>query len=145
MANVQTLQIILEQAERERDAALVAVQQAQARLQAAQAQASDLAQYQGEYQARWQTQFRAGSGIETVHAYQGFGNRLTDAIDKQGQLTGVLEARLHAARAALAERETRVASMRKLIERRVHEAQLRVNKLEQKASDEFGQRMGRRS
>lgn len=142
-ANVQTLQLVLAQAERERDAALLALQQATARAQSARAQATSLNQYQGEYQARWQASFRSSTGIETLQAYQGFGARLTDAIDQQGQLAGVLEIRLEAARAALAEKETRAASVRKLIERRLAEAKVQTQRQEQKATDEFAQRAHR--
>ncbi len=143
-ANVQTLQLVLAQAERERDAALLTLQQATARAQAARAQATSLSQYQDEYQTRWQSTFRSGgTGIETLQAYQGFGARLTDAIDQQGQLAGVLEARLQAARAALAEKETRAASVRKLIERRLAEVQAQLQRQEQKATDEFAQRAHR--
>lgn len=145
MASHDALRLVLEQAERERDAALALYQQAQQRAAQARAQAQDLLHYRGDYDARWQQQFReGGAGIETLATYQGFGTRLGEAIAQQGQLAQTLEARVEAARQALAARETRVASVRKLIERRQAEQLLQQTRLEQKASDEFAQRASAR-
>jgi len=140
-SNLDTLRLVLEQAERERDQAQAQLLQAQARAQQARTQAQDLHSYQNEYDARWQRQFQqGGTGIETLNQYRSFGDRLGDAIQQQGQVAAVLEARVGVARQLLAEKETRVASVRKLIERRLAEAQALAAKQEQKASDEFGQR-----
>jgi len=141
MSKLDTLQLVLEQAERERDQAQAQLQQALARAQQARTQAQDLHSYQNEYDARWQRQFQqGGTGIETLTQYRSFGDRLGDAILQQGQVATVLEGRVAAAREVLQEKETRVASVRKLIDRRLAEAQALAAKQEQKASDEFGQR-----
>jgi flagellar FliJ protein len=143
MAQLDTLRLVLEQAERERDHAQAQLLQAQARANQARTQAQDLHSYQNEYDARWQRQFQqGGTGIETLTQYRSFGDRLGDAILQQGQVATVLEGRVAAARQVLQDKETRVASVRKLIERRLAEAQALANKQEQKANDEFGQRAG---
>jgi flagellar FliJ protein len=146
MAGLDTLRLVLEQAERERDQAQALMLQAQARAQQARAQAQDLHRYQTEYDARWQQQFQqASTGIETLQNYRRFGDRLGDAIAQQGQLASALEGRLAMARQALQEKETRVAAVRKLIERRQAEALQRAARQEQKSNDEFGQRRPRPS
>ncbi|MCZ8234539.1 MAG: flagellar export protein FliJ [Inhella sp.] len=141
MANLDTLQLVLRQAERERDQAQALMLQAQARANQARAQAQDLHRYQGEYDARWHQQFQhSNTGIETLQNYRRFGDRLGEAIAQQGQLATVLEGRLDLARQALQDKEMRVAAIRKLIERRWAEAQRLAARQEQKANDEFGQR-----
>jgi flagellar protein FliJ len=132
------LKLVLEQAEAARDEALVAFQQAQARATQARAQCQDLGQYQQQYDARWLAQFRqGGAAVQIVQAHQQFGLRLTDAIGQQTQAAAMAETRAEAARQLLQERELRVASVRKLMERRQAEQQLKDQRREQKASDEF--------
>lgn len=140
MAEIATLQLLLEQAEGARDQALLAFQQAQARAAQARAQVRDLGDYQAHYDQRWLTQFREGAAVQIVQAHQQFGLRLTDAIGQQAHMATMLEGRAEVARQLLQERELRVASVRKLIERRQSELLLRQHKAEQKASDEFGAR-----
>lgn len=139
MAESRTLTLLLEQAEQARDQALLAFRQAEQRVRQAQAQHRSLGQYQSEFDARWMAQFRAqGTAIAVVQAHQQFGNRLVDAIGQQAQVTGVMESRLRVARQQLQERELKVASVRKLIERRQAEQLERQRRAEQKAQDEFG-------
>lgn len=144
MAGLDTLTLLLEQAERARDEALAAATEAQTRLARAQAQADDLLSYQGEYHLRWQGQARAGLGIETLQCYQSYAGRLREAIGQQGQLLQLLEARWQTSRAELQERELRVASLRKLIERRQAEALQQAHRQEQKLNDEWAARSARR-
>ncbi len=141
MAEIKTLQLLLEQAEAARDAALQALQQAQARAAQAHAQARSLGDYQQQYDQRWQQQFSDEGGSATLLMLQRqFGQRLSDAIGQQGAQAQLLDARVNAARLQLQERELRVASVRKLIERRQAELLVRELKAEQKRSDEFAAR-----
>lgn len=141
MAELKTLQLLLEQAEAARDAALQALQQAQARAAQAHAQARSLGDYQQQYDQRWQQQFSSeGGSAQILQLQRQFGQRLSDAIGQQGAQAQLLDARVNAARLQLQERELRVASVRKLVERRQAEAQLREHKAEQKRSDEFAAR-----
>lgn len=139
--SLNPLLALLAQAEKERDDALANVQRASAAHQAAQGQADQLVNYRGEYESRFQNQFSAGgSSIAILQCYQGFGNRLGDAITQQNHVANRAELQVEKARAFLREQEMRVASVRKLIERRVQELRLASDRREQKQSDEFAAR-----
>ena len=131
---------LLEQAERERDEAQRRRLQAQAQAGAAQDQAEQLLAYRRDYEQRWGARFGAAGQMELVHCYQGFVGRLTQAVEHQARVAhhaaGQSERALH----ALQQQELRVASVRKLIERRVQEQQRRGQRLEQRQADEFASR-----
>ena len=135
-----SLTTLLEQAEAERDAAQTVLRKCEASAAAAATQAEQLEAYRGQYQQRWQTQFRQAGAIELLQCYQGFGQRLDQAVQQQNQITAQAQARMQNARAALIAREQRVAAVRKLIERRQAE-QLRVaERRDQRATDEAAAR-----
>jgi flagellar protein FliJ len=142
---MQTLQTLLEHAEAERNGALAAFNQARARRDAAREQASQLAAYQGDYQQRWQAQFQhGGAPLAILRCYQQFNERLDVAIAQQAHSLDVCEAALVRANDTLAAHELRVASVRKLLERRVAEQRRDGERREQKASDEWAQRIVQR-
>lgn len=146
MSELRTLQLLLEQAEQARDAALMALQQAEARAAQAHAQARELGSYRQQYDQRWLAQFQnEGAGVQILQAQQQFGQRLSDAIAQQGSTAALLDARVANARQQLQERELRVASVRKLIERRQAELLSKQLRAEQKISDEFAARRHRSS
>jgi flagellar FliJ protein len=140
MPPLQPLQILLEQAAAERDQALAAHQRARAAAQAAEAQAEQLRQYRGEYVQRFGGRFSRAGAVELLQCYQGFMARLDDAVAQQAQAMRQSVARAEAAQAALLTAELRVASVGKLIERRVAEAGLAQERRDQKATDEFASR-----
>jgi flagellar FliJ protein len=78
--------------------------------------------------------------MELVNCYRGFMERLTQAVDQQRVVAEQAAAELDHARLALRDGEMRVASVRKLIERRVAEAHTAAQRREQKTSDEFASR-----
>ncbi len=135
MSELQPLHTLLEQAGAERDRALAAHQRSLLAAQAAQAQSAQLAGYRRDYVSRFGGQFGRAGAIELLQCYQGFMARLDDAVAQQAQAARQCEAR-----AALLDAELRVASVRKLIERRVAEAGVARERREQKASDEFASR-----
>lgn len=140
MSSSQSLTTLLDHAEAERDAALNALRNAEAGAAAAQAQLEQLQDYRTQYQQRWSAQFRQSGTIEVLQCYQGFGQRLEQAITQQSQIAAQAESRLQQARTLLLEREQRVAAVRKLIERRQQE-QLRIaGRREQRSTDEAAQR-----
>jgi len=142
---METLQTLLEHAEAERNSALAAFNQARARRDAARDQAVQLAAYRGDYQQRWQAQFQQGGAAPTVlRCYQQFSERLDVAIAQQAHSVEVCDAALVRANDTLAAHELRVASVRKLIERRVAEQRRDSERREQKASDEWAQRVVQR-
>jgi flagellar FliJ protein len=137
---MQSLSILLEREEQERDAALAALHAARSHADAARAQAEQLVEYRAEYQRRWTEQFARAGAIEIVHCYQGFTQRLEQAIVQQDRLAQHAKAQAERAQATLAACELRVASVRKLIERRLHEQQRVAARREQKITDEAAQR-----
>ena len=141
MNPLQPLMALLAQTERERDDAWAEAQRALQAQQGAAAQADQLLTYRREYEQRWNTQFRTGGRIELVHCYRGFMDRLTQAVEQQQQIAAHAATQAERARATLAEQEMRVASVRKLIERRSQELRLSADRIEQKQTDEFGSRM----
>ncbi|CAN5172724.1 N/A [soil metagenome] len=141
MNDLQPLKTLLEQAERERDAALAEHQRVLAASRAAQAQSEELLTYRREYEKRWTEQFKTEGKMELVRCYHEFMNRLTSAVE--GQARAVQQAAAHADRAgnALRQQEIRCASVRKLIERRVHGLRADEERRDQKQSDEFASRL----
>jgi flagellar protein FliJ len=141
---MDALTTLLEQAEAERNRALAAFNQQRARCDAARAQAVQLENYRSDYQQRWQTQFARGAAFEIVRCYRGFADRLDTAIAQQGE--SVVQAQAAQARAGdtLTAHELRVASVRKLIERRQEAERQRAERHERKADDETAMRMAAR-
>lgn len=138
--DLQPLMALLEQTEQERDAALSQQQRALADHQAAVAQAEQLMQYRREYEQRWGERFATAGHIELVHSYHGFMGRLTMAVEHQARVVTAASAMLDRTGAALVEHEMRVASVRKLIERRVQEMQRLSERREQGQLDELAAR-----
>jgi flagellar FliJ protein len=138
---MDTLRTLLEQAESERNRALAAFNQARARCDAAREQATQLDAYRNDYRQRWSAQFARGAALEIVRCYQGFADRLETAIAQQHH--AVVQAQAAQARAGdtLSAHELRVASVRKLIERRVQAQRQMAEQREQKADDEHSMRV----
>ena len=137
----QALQMLLEQAELERDTALARLLQADDAARQARAQSEQLHAYREDYRRRAPALNGKSAHIELVRCHQGFMQRLDQAITQQrAQLEG-LEQQAAALRAALLEREVRVAAVRKLIERRGQEQQRRSNRIEQRQNDEAAMRV----
>ena len=140
MTSIQPLLILMGQSEIERDAAQADLQRLLAAQQAAVTQAEQLLTYRRDYEQRWGTQFQNSGAMELVHCYRGFMERLTQAVEQQQRVAGHAAGQVDAARVALLTTERRVATVRKLIERRVHEERTANNRQEQKTSDEFASR-----
>jgi flagellar FliJ protein len=140
--SLQTLGVLLEHAETERDEALRDMQDAKARADQAQAQADQLDQYRRDYQQRWNSQFARQGTMDIVMCYQSFGTRLDQAIAHQAQVVSHANSRITIARELLTQRELRVLSVRKLMERRRHEALSRLARQDQKSTDEQASRAG---
>lgn len=138
--SLDPLMALLAQSERERDDARADVQRCQTAHQSAQDQAEQLVVYRGEYEARFREQFSRKSSIDILQCYQGFSARLGQAIEQQQQVAQHAAGRLERSRELLREHEMRVASVRKLLERRVLELRQMADRREQKQTDEFAAR-----
>lgn len=135
-----TLSLLLDRAEGERDAAAQALHAASAQAQAARAQHGELAGYRQDYRQRWTESFAQATTMDIVGCYQSFGQRLNQAVDTQGHVASHADQRQVRAREALRQAELRVAALRQLIARRQAEAAKVDQRREQRATDEFAAR-----
>lgn len=140
MNTLEPLLALLSQTERERDAALAESQRCAQAHGAAQSQADQLVAYRRDYEQRYAEKFKQEGGMELLHVYRSFMDRLNVAVDQQQRVAQHTHLKAEQARAALIEQEVRVASVRKLIERRQHEMRLAADRRDQKQTDEFAAR-----
>ncbi|KQW51861.1 MULTISPECIES: flagellar export protein FliJ [unclassified Roseateles] len=135
-----TLGLLLERAESERDTAAQVLHAACSQAQAARAQHGELSGYRQDYQQRWTDSFTQSATMDIVGCYQSFGQRLNQAVDTQGRVAQHADQRQDRAREALRLAELRVAALRQLIARRQAEAAKLDQRREQRANDEFAAR-----
>ena len=140
MSGIQSLLMVLESAQKERDAALSALEAARQTHASARQQAQSLHDWRQDYQRRWQTQFQQSGGVEIVRCYQDFMHRLGDAVTEQDRRVDNADQQVSRARALLIERERRVAAVSQLIDRRQAELMHKQARQEQKATDEMAAR-----
>jgi flagellar FliJ protein len=136
----ETLQLLLEKERRKRDEAQAVVRAACANVEAQKAQGDSLAQYRGEYCAKWSAKFQQGSSMEILRAYHGFMARLDQAITQQQAVVAHAQRGVDAARERLVEREIRLAVVERLIERRREQMARIQDRREQKNLDEMAVR-----
>lgn len=139
-SSLQPLMALLAQTERERDDAAANAERAAQAQRAAAAQAEQLVQYRREYETRWNAQFRVQGQIELVNVYQNFTGKLSNAVDQQQRVAEQAVVHVERLRAVVMQHELRVASVRKLIERRLAELRVSADRAEQKQTDEFAAR-----
>jgi len=140
MKELQPLMALLSHAEGERDEALAHRQRMREALEAARTQAGQLVAYRRDYEQRWAERFAQAGQVQLLHSYHGFVTRLTQAIEHQERVVAQAERQLERAGEALQEQELRVASVLKLIERRVAEIEKTSAQREQRALDELASR-----
>ena len=140
MTDLQPLAVLLERNERQRDVAMAEHQRTVTAGQAAAAQAEQLRVYRGEYEQRWQAHFARDGAIELLRCYQGFMERLTQAVEHQARVEVHAALQIERAQLALREADMRCASVRLLIERRTRERRLADERRDQKLTDEFAAR-----
>jgi len=136
-----TLNLLLEREQRHCDQAQAALQRADATARQAHEQRTQLVGYRHDYEARWSAQFRRGGTIDILQCYRSFMQRLDQAVAMQAHQAELAERQLAHARQQLLECERRVASVRKLLERRAAELAQAGRQREQKLIDEQAQRM----
>ena len=138
--DIQTLQILLEREEAERETAEIGMRQAERHLSRVDQQMVQFEKYRSDYIARWQDEFGHHGGIEILRCYRSYMGRLDDAISQLTAQQTHAQASLRRARSLLLEAETRVAGIRKLMERRVESHERGERRREQKHTDEMAQR-----
>lgn len=140
MQSLVTLSALLEIQRGERDQALLGTREVESLALQASMQVEQLDNYRAEYVQRWSGRFRVQGNIELVRCYQGFMQRLEQAITQQRLAAEHAQQRLRVARDLLRQAELRVGSVEKLIERRQSDHKRRAARHEQSQSDEAAQR-----
>lgn len=135
-ASLQALQSVLDHAIAERDEVTAHMYLSLENMRRIGSQMEQLQIYREQYRQRWTAQFRQAAAIEVVQSYQAFVTRLDHAIEQLRLQLEQAQTQSQQARELLVARETRVASVRKLIERRLMEQGRTVAAREQKHSDE---------
>lgn len=135
-----SLQMLLERELSERDAAALALRQAQEQSARLDHQATMFDQHRETYVARWQAEFQRSGGVEIVQCYRDFKVRLDQAIGQIGLQRQHAAAMAERCRDRLVKAQTRVAAIEALIERRRQTAEQAERRREQKQTDEMAQR-----
>lgn len=138
---LESLQLLMQREQQFCDEAQAALRHADDAARHARDQHRQLLSYRGEYEARWSAQFHQGGTMDILHCYRSFMQRLDQAVAMQARQAEQAQARQAQARQALLACERRVASVRKLIERRGAELAQAGRRREQKHTDEQAQRM----
>lgn len=134
------LMTLFGQAERERDESLANVQRAVLAEQAAQDQCDQLLAYRLDYETRFRERFSKQNTIDVYQSYQAFMARLTQAVDQQKQVVLHAARRVEIARDLARQQELRVASVGKMLDRRLAELRQLADRRDQKQTDEFAAR-----
>ena len=138
--DLQSVRLLLAQAEAQRDEALAEQMKLDAARRASAVQAEQLVAYRREYEQRWSAEFCREGKIELVRCYQGFIVRLTQAVEQQQRIAVNAAAQAERAAAIVRGHDVRAAALKKLVERRVQEGRRVAAGLEQKQSDEHAAR-----
>ena len=136
MSVLSALVVAVEIASRKRDEARHVLQEALAVQQAAQAQLNQLQDYARETEQRWGMQADTQVQPEVMYHHYQFMDRLGHAAGVQNGVVGDHAHRVEAARRALLEAELRLASLRKVMEKRRHDLELAEMRRDQKQTDE---------
>ena len=138
---MSALDTLLQHVEGERDQAQAALRRAEEQARRVRTQTEQLQQYRADYQARWTGEFSRQGTMEIVQCYQSFMQRLDEALLQQTQQADAADAMALRLRQALLAAETRVASVRKLMERRQAEQRLAHDRRDQRQTDETAQQI----
>lgn len=143
MSSLNALQVAVEVASRKRDEARQALQDLLRIQQAGRAQLEQLAGYANDTRHRWGLRADAIVQPEVMFHHYQFLDRLEHAIGLQTGVVGDQAQRAELAQRALLDAELRLASLKKVVERRQQELALAQRRKEQKETDErAGQRFG---
>ena len=134
--DLQPLRFLIAQAERQRDEALGELMKAERVRRAAAAKAEDLVSYRRDYEQRWSAQFCREGQIELVRCYQGFMERLSQAVDQQAHAAAQAVLQVERATALVRGHEMRAAGLLKLMARRQRAGRIDAERGEQRQSDD---------
>lgn len=140
MDRIKILGTLLEREQQRRDEAAQECLALERQTRAAEGQVQTLQDYRVEYRQRWSGQFQQSAPIEILRCYHGFVGRLDQAISAQQGVARQAEVRWQAGRERLRQCELKLATVKRLIERRQQALRLAADRREQKQSDEAAQR-----
>jgi len=143
MKRLAMLRTLLEREQKRRDDQKAVVRNAVANVEAQQQQAHGLSGYRTEYCAKWSAQFQRAASIEILRSYHGFLSRLDQAITQQQSVLEHAQRMVEVQRQRLVEREIRVATVERLIQRREATLARIADRGDQKNLDEMAQRLAR--
>lgn len=136
MSNLNALMVAVDVASRKRDEARRLLQDAQGAQQAAQDQLNQLQGYARETEGRWGMRANAAVQPEVMFHHYQFMDRLGHAAGLQTTVVGEHASRVQAATRSLLEAELRLASLRKVVEKRQQDHERLQMRREQKQTDE---------
>ena len=136
MSSLNALSVAVEVASRKRDDARKVLQDTLAAEQAARAQLDQLEDYARETESRWGMKADTAMQPEVMYHHYQFMDRLQHAMDLQTTVVASHEGRITAAQQALLATELRLASLKKLADKRRKEIELLQTRREQKQTDE---------
>ncbi len=138
MSNLQTLNKVVDMAEKRRDDARASLAQQQRELQIAQDQLQQLQTYAQEAQQRWMARgSSAGVDAQQLFHQRQFMQKIDHALDFQRGVIANREALIERAQNQLLVAERDVAGLRKYTERKLQAVQQLAQRQEQKATDEM--------
>ena len=136
MSSLNALSVAVEVASRKRDDARKVLQDTLAAEQAARAQLNQLEDYARETESRWGMKADTTMQPEVMYHHYQFMNRLGHAASIQNGVVGDQSARVQVAQRALLDAELRLASLRKVVEKRRSDFALQQQRRDQKQTDE---------
>lgn len=137
MTAIQTLNKVVELAEKRRDQALSTLAQLQRETQVAQEQMNQLQAYAQEAQQRWAARSSAGVDAALLHHHRQFMDKIDHAMDFQRGVLSSREAQIERGQQQLHAAERDVAGLRKYTDRKVQDLLQHAQRQEQKATDEM--------
>jgi len=136
MASLNAFLVAVELAERQRDEARQALQDARSARQAAQQQLDQIESYAQETQNRWGLRADTAVKPEVMYHHYQFMDRLAHASGLQSSVVGDQAGRVDAAAQVLLQAELRVTSLKKVVEKRRREMEHLQSRRDQKQTDE---------
>jgi flagellar protein FliJ len=141
----ETLNVLLQHSEGQRDEAMLALQQIEAQERQLAQQAEQLHGYRTEYQQRHPALVGGSTTVAALRTHQSFMARLDQAVQQQALQLKQAQTRAAARRSDLLTLEVRVASVRKLLERRAKSHALSAARQDQRLSDDAAANATRRT
>ncbi len=137
MTAIQTLNKVVELAEKRRDEALGHLVQLRRELQLAQEQMDQLQAYAQEAQQRWAARGSAGVDVTLLHHHRQFMAKIDHAMEFQRSVLGQRESQAEKAQQQVHVAERDVAGLRKYTDRQLQTLLQRAQRQDQKATDEM--------